>query len=301
MWTFRARCRRETSSMVIKWSRCRHTYTVSAPIAWKSRMQRGGRMPELPEVETIVRGLNSVTGARIERVDVFDQRLNPPKSKISGRTIERVERRGKYIVINLAEGGSLIVHLRMSGRLALKRPTAEEKHTRFILHLDDGRKIYFINPRRLGTVEYTVDGFPYELGIEPLSREFTAERLRDLVAGSRAPIKPLLMDQKKIAGLGNIYSSEALWRVKIDPRRIAKTISDDEARKLHRAIQSILRQAIESAGTTFGYTVSDYRDAYGDYGKFQEMLAVYGRAGEECPRCGEGIMRIKQAGRSTYF
>jgi len=109
------------------------------------------------------------------------------------------------------------------------------------------------------------------------------------------------MDQKKIAGLGNIYSSEALWRVKIDPRRTASTLDENETRNLHRAIRSILRQAIDNAGTTFGQTVSDYHDAYGDYGKFQEMLAVYGRAGEECPRCGEGIVRVVQAGRSTYF
>ena len=258
-------------------------------------------MPELPEVETIVRGLNSVVGARIERVDVFDQRLHLPQSKIVGRTIERIERRGKYIVINLAEGGSLIVHLRMSGRLAIRRSAAEEKHTRFILYLDDGARIYFINPRRLGTAEYVQDGFPYELGVEPLSGEFTAEKLHEIAAGSRAPIKPLLMDQKKIAGLGNIYSSEALWRVKIDPRKAANTLSKSETRNLHRAIQSVLREAIDSAGTTFGYTVSDYKDAYGDYGKFQQMLAVYGRAGKKCPRCGEEIIRIKQAGRSTYF
>ncbi len=258
-------------------------------------------MPELPEVETIVRGLNSVAGAQIERVDVLDQRLDLPRDKIAGRTIERVERRGKYIVIHLAEGGSLIVHLRMSGRLALICSAAEEKHTRFILHLDNDKKIYFINPRRLGTAEFVQDGFPYELGVEPLSGEFTAEKLHELVASSRAPVKPLLMDQKKIAGLGNIYSSEALWRVKIDPRRKANTLSENEVGRLHRAIRSVLREAIDKMGTTFGYTVSDYKDAYGDYGKFQSMLAVYGRAGEKCPRCGEEIVRIVQAGRSTYF
>ncbi len=258
-------------------------------------------MPELPEVETIVRGLGATVGSRIESIDVLDQRLDLPQDKIAGRTIEAVSRRGKYISIQLSGGGSLIVHLRMSGRLALMRSAAEEKHTRFIIHLEDGGKIYFINPRRLGTAEYSMDGFPHELGVEPLTGDFTARKLHKIVAGSRAPIKPLLMDQRRIAGLGNIYSSEALWRVEIDPRRIANTISEDEAGKLHRAIRSILRQAIENAGTTFGQSVSDYRDAYGDYGKFQEMLAVYGRAGEKCPRCGEGIVRIRQAGRSTYF
>jgi len=258
-------------------------------------------MPELPEVETIVRGLGATVGARIDQLEVLDQRLDLPQDKIAGRAIEAISRRGKYIIIGLSDGGSLIVHLRMSGRLAIRRSTTEEKHTRFIIYLDDGGKIYFINPRRLGTAEYVQDGFPHELGVEPLSSEFTANRLHEIAAGSRAPIKPLLMDQKKIAGLGNIYSSEALWRVKIDPRRTASTLDENETRNLHRAIRSILRQAIDNAGTTFGQTVSDYRDAYGDYGKFQQMLAVYGRAGEECPRCGEEIVRVVQAGRSTYF
>lgn len=258
-------------------------------------------MPELPEVETIVRGLRSTVGSRIERIDVLDKRLVLPQDKIAGRTVEGVARRGKYIIINLSDGGSLIVHLRMSGRLALARSATEEKHTRFILHLDHGRVIYFINPRRLGTVEYSQDGFPHELGLEPLSDTFTAHRLYEIAGASRAPIKPLLMDQKKIAGLGNIYSSEALWRAKIDPRRNANTLTRDETTRLYHAIRSILHEAIDNAGTTFGYTVSDYKDAYGDYGKFQEMLAVYGRAGERCPRCGEGIVRIRQAGRSTYF
>ena len=258
-------------------------------------------MPELPEVETIVRGLGSTVGSRIERVEVRDQRLYLPQEDIVGRTIERVSRRGKYIIIHLSDGGSVIVHLRMSGRLAIRRSVAEEKHTRFIIHLDGGGEIYFINPRRLGTVEYSRDGFPHELGVEPLSDEFTASKLYQITTGSRAPIKPLLMDQRRIAGLGNIYSSEALWRVKIDPRRTSNTLDEVETRRLHRAIRSVLRKAIGNAGTTFGESVSDYRDAYGDYGKFQDMLNVYGRAGEKCPRCGEEIVKIVQAGRSTYF
>ena len=258
-------------------------------------------MPELPEVETIVRGLSAVAGARIDALDIHDQRINLPQSEIVGRTIEKISRRGKYIIIQFSGGSSLIVHLRMSGRLALRRSAAEEKHTRFILHLDGGGKIYFINPRRLGTVEYAQNGFPYELGVEPLSTEFSARKLHEIVTGSRAPIKPLLMDQRRIAGLGNIYSSEALWRVKIDPRRTSNTLDEVETRRLHRAIRAVLWEAIDNAGTTFGKSVSDYRDAYGDYGKFQEMLAVYGRAGEKCPRCGEEIVRTRQAGRSTYF
>jgi len=134
-------------------------------------------MPELPEVEveTIVRGLRATVGSRIEHVEVLDQRLDLPQDKIAGRAIEALSRRGKYIIIQLSDGGSLIVHLRMSGRLAIRRSTAEEKHTRFIIYLDDGGKIYFINPRRLGTAEYVQDGFPHELGVEPLSDQATAD------------------------------------------------------------------------------------------------------------------------------
>jgi len=258
-------------------------------------------MPELPEVETIVRGLSAVAGARIDVLEIGDQRIILPRNKIVGKTIETIKRRGKYIILHLSGGGSLIVHLRMSGRLALTRTTIEEKHTRFILRLSRGGPIYFINPRRLGTVEYSQDGFPHELGIEPLSNEFTAQSLYKIASASRAPIKPLLMDQKKIAGLGNIYSSEALWRAEIDPRRSANTLTRDETTRLYRAIRTIIQKAIDNMGTTFGQTVSDYRDAYGDYGKFQDLLAVYGLAEEGCPRCGGPIARIIQAGRSTYF
>jgi len=257
-------------------------------------------MPELPEVETIVRGLGSVRGAMIDELEVLDQRLTLPVHEIVGKTIEGIERRGKYILFRLSGGGVLIVHLRMSGRLALIRSLAEEKHTRFILHLDRG-KVYFINPRRLGTVEYSRNGFPHELGIDPFDLEFTPQRLEEIVTPSRAPIKPLLMDQRRIAGLGNIYAAEALWRAGIDPRRGGETLTNKEIQALHPAIVGILKEAIDNMGTTFGETVSDYRNVYGDYGEFQDLLAVYGRGKEPCPRCGESITRIVQAGRSTFF
>lgn len=257
-------------------------------------------MPELPEVETIVRGLSPVRGAMIDELEVLDQRLAIPVHKIVGKTIEGVERRGKYILFRLSDGGDLTVHLRMSGRLTLARSPAEEKHTRLVLHLDCG-KIYFINPRRLGTVEYSQNGFPHEIGIDPFDREFTPQRLEEIVTPSRAPIKPLLMDQRRIAGLGNIYAAEALWRAGIDPQRSGETLTHKEIQALHPAIVGILKEAIDNMGTTFGETVSDYRNVYGDYGGFQDLLAVYGREKEPCPRCGESIIRIGQAGRSTFF
>ncbi|MCI2425027.1 bifunctional DNA-formamidopyrimidine glycosylase/DNA-(apurinic or apyrimidinic site) lyase [Candidatus Acetothermia bacterium] len=257
-------------------------------------------MPELPEVETIIRGLRVIKGAKINALQVLDPRLDLPANEINGRTIEAVKRRGKYILFLLSDGGSFIVHLRMSGRLAFTRSAGEEKHTRFILHLDCG-KVYFINPRRLGTAEYAKNGFPYQLGVEPFSDQFTVEYLTKITGDSHAPIKSILMDQKRIAGLGNIYSAEALWRAKIDPRRKAKTLTQAEIHALHAAIVQVLTEAIERMGTTLGNTVSDYRNADGDYGRFQGSLTVYGRTGRPCRRCNEPIERIIQAGRSTFF
>jgi len=257
-------------------------------------------MPELPEVETIVRELSDLTEARIEQVQVIDPHLEIPLNKIVGTKIKRVERQGKYIVFHLSGKQLLIFHLRMSGRLTRTRSPEEVRHTRLILHLNRG-KVYFINPRRLGTVEYSRNGFPHQLGVEPLGRAFTVECLEGIVAASRAPIKPLLMNQKKISGIGNIYSAEALWRARIDPCRAGNTLTQKEIRALHPAIVGVLKEAIDQMGTTLGDTISDYRNTSGEYGGFQEVLSVYGREGETCRRCEKEIERIVQAGRSTYF
>ncbi len=167
---------------------------------------------------------------------------------------------------------------------------------RFVLQLDRGA-IRFINPRRLGTVEFSRDGFLHKLGIEPLDDGFTVAELKAIVGSSRAPIKSLIMDQRRIAGVGNIYASEALWRAKIDPRRCGNTITAAEAERLHTAIRAVLQDAIDNMGTT----ISDYRTASGDTGGFQDRLAVYGREDAHCPDCRETVIRIKQAGRSTYL
>ncbi len=256
-------------------------------------------MPELPEVEILIRGLRDLSGVRISAVDVLDSRLDLPVEEIVGAWIESIERRGKYIVLNLADRGAVIVHLRMSGRLACTRTPREERYTRMILHLNSGEAIYFINPRRLGTVTYSPDGFTYSLGLEPLSADFTAEALADLTAASRAPIKLVLLDQRKIAGIGNIYAAEALWRARIDPRRPASTLTPVEVTALHRSIVDVLNEAVEQMGTSFGESVSDYRDSNGRDGQFQNLLAIYGRQGDPCERCGGTIERIVQAGRST--
>ena len=257
-------------------------------------------MPELPEVETIVRGLDDLCGTAIERVEVRDPRLGLPADALEGRTIEAITRRGKYIVFQLSGGRSLIIHLRMSGKLARDCSEAERKHIRFSLHLDRGA-IHFVNPRRLGTTLYSEDGFPHQLGIDPLETAFTPARLKDLVRASRTPIKTLLMDQKRIAGIGNIYAMEALWHAGIDPTRSGKSLADNEINALHTAVHHVLTEAIDRMGSTLGSGVSNYRNSNGTEGSFQERFAVYGRERQPCPRCGEPIQRMKQAGRSTYF
>ena len=257
-------------------------------------------MPELPEVETIVRGLRDLVGSQIERVEVNDPRLFLPKAKLVGAVISRIERKGKYLVCHLADGASLLVHLRMSGRLVRSTTAKEKRHTRLSLYLDRGR-IHFVDPRRLGTVQYSEDGFPVNLGIDPTERAFTRGRLARIVSASRSPIKVLLMDQRRIAGIGNIYAAEALFRAGIDPRRLGKTLSRGEVTAAHAAVRTVLTEAIDQLGTTLGEGVSDYRQTSGQRGGFQERLHVYSREGEACHRCGATIERTKQGGRSTYF
>jgi len=195
----------------------------------------------------------------------------------------------------------LVVHLRMSGRLRLDRSEDEIPYTRMILRLDSGDAVYFINPRRLGTVALCEDGFNKELGIDPTDVAFTPGVLAEIASGSRAPIKQLLLDQRKIAGIGNIYAAEALWRAGIDPTRRANTLEKNEIAKLHGGITSVLFDAIDQLGTTIGSSVSDYRRSADQGGEFQNQLAVYGRESEACERCSTPIARIAQAGRSTYL
>ena len=259
-------------------------------------------MPELPEVETFVRQLHPIAGTTVVNAEILDARLAVDVKPLVGATIEGVERRGKHIVIHLAERGDLIVHLRMSGRLRLDRSDDEIPYTRMILHLDSGKSVYFVNPRRLGTAVLCPHGFDVDLGIEPIDPAFTAETLAAFTVASRAPIKQLLLDQRKIAGIGNIYAAEALWQAGIDPRRPSNTLAPEEINRLHTAITSVLFDAIEQLGTRIGSSVSDYRPSSdGATGTFQNQLSVYGRESEPCERCGTRIERVVQAGRSTCF
>jgi len=257
--------------------------------------------PELPEVETFVRGLAPAVGRTIASAEVLDAKLAVSADELTGARIERIRRRGKYIGIDLGDGRSLVIHLRMSGRLRLECRECETKYARMILRLGDGQCIYFVDPRRLGTAGVHADGFDLALGFEPLDAAFTTAALAKLASQSRTPIKQLLLDQKKVAGIGNIYAAEALWRAKLDPRRKANELSRAEIGRLRKAIVGVLSEAVAGLGTTLGTSVSDYHPTATEAGSFQNRLAVYGREGEPCERCGEGIERLIQAGRSTCF
>ena len=256
-------------------------------------------MPELPEVETPVRRLHAIAGTKIVDAEILDDRLTVTSEELVGASIRDVKRRAKYIVIGLDGRGDLIIHLRMSGRLRLDRSEDEIPYTRMILRLDSGNSVFFINPRRLGTVVLCPHGFDKQLGIEPVGSGFTADILAGLASTSRAPIKQLMLDQRKIAGIGNIYAAEALWRAKVDPRRPSNSLSEDEISALHAGITSVLFDAIEQLGTTIGSSVSDYRQSAEESGSFQNRLSVYGRENEPCERCGTSIERVIQSGRST--
>jgi formamidopyrimidine-DNA glycosylase len=264
-------------------------------------------MPELPEVETVVRQLSPyLLGRQVVSLEILDPKLEQAdREAVNGRTVLAVERRGKQILISLsplAEGGGplwLGIHLRMTGRLICDSSSAEqnEKHLRARLVLDRGSLLFF-DLRRFGLFQILHSPEPARsAGLDPLSPQFTLLRLRELIGTSRQEIKPWLLRQDRLAGIGNIYASEILFAARIDPRRAAVSLSAGETSRLHRAIRRILRLAVEHCGTTF----SDFQDSHGRSGSFQHLLAVYGRGGQPCPDCGEPVKRIVQQQRSTFF
>jgi formamidopyrimidine-DNA glycosylase len=265
-------------------------------------------VPELPEVETIVRDLDRlVRGATMRQVEVLKPDLirgsgvEAFERSLRGRRIRGVSRRAKNIVIDLGED-RLVVNLGMTGNLLAvpdDAPLPDYLGVRF--DLEGGRRMLYRDVRRFGRLEL-VSAEVWEkrqekLGIEPLGPEFTAELLHGLAQDSRVAVKTWLMDQKRVVGVGNIYASEALFRAKIDPRKPARALTRPRARRLRDAIQEVLRESIEFRGTT----LLDYRDASGEEGAFARRLKVYDRKGEPCPVCGTPIRRIVQGGRSTFF
>jgi len=289
-------------------------------------------VPELPEVETIRRQLEpEVVGRRIVEVEVLDERWTRPERPgkleraVAGRKIEAVDRRGKYLILRLEGDRALVMHLRMTGNLLLREAGAGEAvadlmetdrlggprlyestpQLRFLrarMVLDDGSELLFTDARRFGHAIALVGAeihayFAERLGIEPLDGGLTPEGILELAEGRRAPLKSFLLSQRGIAGIGNIYADEALWRARLHPLSPAGSMKLEHCEDLAEAIVETLEVALANGGSS----IDDYRDARGEMGSMQDEFLVHTREGEGCFRCGEVIRRVLVAGRSTYF
>jgi formamidopyrimidine-DNA glycosylase len=282
-------------------------------------------MPELPEVETVARQLEpELEGRRVESLEVLDERWSRPtpaaemEAAVSGRTIEGLGRRGKYLLLALDGAQTLVMHLRMTGNLVLvegeevldpsegrrlyegERSTSA-RHLRARFVLDDGREVWFTDPRRFGEAFLIDDaGLPERfsrLGIEPFSPEFSAEALGRMAAGRTVPLKSFLLDQSGVAGIGNIYADEALYRARLHPLSPAGSMRPEH----HAALRDAIIAALEAGVDAGGSSIDDYRDGRGEKGTMQEKFLVHTREGEPCPSCRGEIARIVVGGRSTYF
>ena len=267
-------------------------------------------MPELPEVETVRAQLEPVlTGRRFERVEIRDPRLVRPyepaevAAELEGERVAAVERRGKYLIVRFESDRVLLIHLRMTGSLRHSGDgLGEDPHRRAVVKLDDGSDVAYRDVRRFGTWLVLEPGelAPYlatRVGDEPLDALFTAARLGERLAKRRAPIKAALLDQRTLAGMGNIYVDEALWRARINPLRPAESLDRKELQRLHKAIRATLEAGIARQGST----LRDYALPDGSSGSMQDEFKVYGRGGEPCDRCGTPIAKTRVAGRGTWF
>lgn len=266
-------------------------------------------MPELPEVETIVRALRPlVTGLTIKELHLYHPRVyryNSPgllKSSVSGRRIDTITRLGKYILFRFVEGSrpAMVVHLRMTGQLLFTRQSPETNYVRAALEFTDSNWLLFRDVRTFGALFLEGDDAPpgfRNLGVEPLSKSFQTELLRKILECRSIPIKPLLLRQELIAGIGNIYASEILFHAGIHPARKSNTLESEKIERLYLAMQRVLHSAIDQMGTT----LSDFRKPDGKPGNFANELLVYGKQGTPCRNCNTLIERIKQHGRSTFF
>ena len=281
-------------------------------------------MPELPEVETVVRQLEpEVEGHRIERLEVLDPRWSRPVAPqelggaVDGSKIERLGRRGKYILMHLDGERTLVMHLRMTGNLVLREgeevldpsegrrlyegERSTERHLRARFVLDDARELWFTDPRRFGEA-FLLDDSQLQarfakLGLEPFAPEFTPQALGEMAAGRTAPLKSFLLDQSGVAGVGNIYADEALFRAELHPLSPTGSMKPEHLEALRDAVIAALEAGIDAGGSS----IDDYRDARGEKGTMQNEFLVHTREGEECGRCGATIVRIVVGGRSTYF
>jgi formamidopyrimidine-DNA glycosylase len=270
-------------------------------------------MPELPEVETIRRDLEGrILGRRITAIRIPPDTGKPVpvlkgideaafREGVVGARIEAVERRGKYLVLRLDTGSLVVVHLRMTGKLLHREPAADaDRFLRAVLVLDDETELRFTDIRKFGgfwLVDDVDQAMSVPIGPEPLSEGFTLESLAAALAGRKTPVKSILLDQRYIAGVGNIYADEACFEAGVDPRRLAGTLTPHEVAALHAAVRNVLRLGVESRGASF----RDYADTDGNEGGMQMLVKVFRRTGKPCYTCGTAIERVKLGGRSTHF
>jgi formamidopyrimidine-DNA glycosylase len=257
-------------------------------------------VPELPEVETVRAHLEPLlAGRRLDRVEIHDPRLVRPlepaevAAELQGERVASVERRGKYLIVRLEGGGALLVHLRMTGGF----PTEAASHERAVLTLDDGTRVPYRDTRRFGTWMVAPDADAYlagRLGPEPLGPDFTTTFLTKRLAGRTAPVKAAILDQRTVAGLGNIYADESLWRARLHPKRLAGELTKAEIGRLRRGVVDALERGIALRGADLGDGV------YGT-GSMQDEFHAYGRTAEPCDRCGTPILRTTVAGRGSWF
>lgn len=268
-------------------------------------------MPELPEAETIVRGIRpaldgaTIRCAHVVKPDVLRESARSFRARSENRRVDGVTRRGKNIVIELDDRvDTLLINLGMTGRvlpIAATRPTTPSTHPAVWFEMAPHGILVFDDVRRFGTVEILSEPEwehrQRSMGPEPLSPRYRASDMTDALRRSRAPLRSWLLDQRRIAGVGNIYAAEALFRAGLHPQRVGQSVTPDEARRLHRSVRGILREAIANRGTT----IQDYRDATGEPGNNAATLKVYGREGKPCVRCNTPIERVVFSGRSAFL
>jgi formamidopyrimidine-DNA glycosylase len=268
-------------------------------------------MPELPEVETVRRRLAPLLeGRRLDRVEIADPRLTRPYDpfeiarELEGERIAQLDRRGKYLIVRFESGRALLIHLRMTGSLrhAASGTLPDDPHRRAVVKLDDGSDVAYRDVRRFGTwlllEPADVDTYlETKVGPEPLARSYRASKLAERLVARRAPIKAALLDQRTVAGVGNIYADEALWRASVHPLTPAAELTPDEVKSVHSAVRAVLNTGIRRQGST----LRDYQLPDGSSGTAQDRFKVYGRGGDPCPRCGTPIDKIRVAGRGTWY
>ena len=270
-------------------------------------------MPELPEVETVRARLEpKLVGRRLQRVEIYDPRLTRPfdpagvAAELEGERVAALDRRGKYLIVRFDSGRVLLIHLRMTGNLLHgnggSATAGDDRHRRAVVRLDDGSDVVYRNMRRFGTWLLVEPGelesyLGARVGGDPLARSFTAKQLEERLTGRRAPVKAALLDQRSLAGVGNIYADEALWRARVHPLRPAGELDETELKALHRGIRAALQAGIARQGAT----LRTYRTPDGSPGRMQHEFKVYGREGEPCDRCGTPIEKIRAASRGTYY